>query len=1096
MRITYIDEQLPVYRISIETTKLLLRAKSKVKLSTRAYLKKIEQLEQSHKGDITDFLLVILATASCANVISTTQISRHDITIRMGLIVTVLICWRAVRANQLSRGLNKLTQEKALIASHLNLDQVTNIVVNLIEPHEHRSFEEVVAAKTPKPRLGYEQIMVVASKWLQATAQTQLQGKVDIVWDGVVMDIRKCSQTDAAFSESEEQLRTIFEQVGVAIAQVGLNGQFLQVNSKLCEITGYSREELLTKTVFNLTHPEDQAIEWLYLRLINSKKPIPKLEKRYICPNGVIWVNATVSVVRDAQGNPKYCIAQMEDITKRKQVQTALRCSEEQLRCLQQSILGLSLIKEKASEIIFILDSKGVVNYVSPAFRQLLRYEPTDLVGLDFFKLTHIEDDLKVTQFLTEMVLEPRGGLLVEFRLCHQNGDWQTLKAISQSLLDETGEIKIIVNSSDITERKQSQAVFMEQFRLSNLAAEVGVAIATGGALVNTLLFCAQAIREQLNAISTTIWTLNPTQQVTSGQSFPLNSELLNLVTQSRQPQSLIQQQAQPNYLSGYPLIVEDRVVGVLGVMSDRSLSAEASHTLSWAANAIAKRVKSVEHLAIAMNRYCSSELLKRGESLVFEVSNQIRNSLELDTILETAVQSIASVLPIERCNFLWFKTPECSVVHEAKKEFLASHLGQYTTAQMGQFAKDLLNQQTIQINRVDDFKDATSRQFFLALGYASILAIPLETEAGEIGVVICGCTAERAWDQREVALLQMIIAQLRLAINQAELYQQAQLTAQLAHEQVQQLEMALDQLQSTQARLVQSEKMSSLGQLVAGIAHEINNPVNFIHGNLAYASAYFYDILSLLHLYQEHYPNPASAIVEQSEVINLNFIAKDLPKLLSSMQRGTDRIRSIVLSLRHFSRLDEADMKQADLHEGIESTLSILQHRLSSKGQLPEIKVKKEYGDLPNIKCYPGQLNQVFMNILSNAIEAFHQPGLLNQDNASLNQKAPEITISTSILDDDSNSIGVCVNQPVQTQNKPSVLIRITDNGPGMTELVKTRLFDPFFTTKPVGQGVGLGLSISYQIVVEHHLGVLTCNSKPGVGTEFWIEIPIQQLD
>jgi len=906
------------------------------------------------------------------------------------------------------------------------------------------------------------------------------------------MNMRECKPSDAALFE-KEQLRAIFEQVSVAIAQVGLDGQFLQVNSKLCEITGYSREELLTKTIFHLKHPDDRAVDWHYLRLVNSKQPIPKLEKRYICQNGaVIWVNVSVSVVCDPSGNPKYFIGQIEEITKGKQIQAALRCSEEQLRCLRLYPLGLSLT-EKAKEIIAILDSKGIINYVSPAFGQLLGCEPTDLVGLDFFKLIHIEDNLKVTQLLTEMVLEPRGGLLVEFRLCHQNGDWQTIKAIGQSLLDETGEIKIIVNSSNITERKQSQAVFMEQFHLSNLAAEVGVAIANGGTLANTLSCCVQAIRGQLNAISTTIWTLNPTQQVTAGQNFPLNSDLLNLVTQSRQPQSLIQQQVHPHHLSGFPLIVEDRVIGVLGVLSDRSLSAEASHTLNWAASSI----------AIAINRHnSSSELLNRREAVVLEVSNQIRNSLDLDTILQTAVQSIARVLPIERCNFLWCKkatTSEWEMVHEAKKEFLASHLGRYKTAEMGEFAQCLLHQQIIQINRVDTLKDSTSRQFLQGLGYASILAIPLKTEAGEIGVVICGSAKEQSWDAREVELLQMVIDQLKLAINQAELYQQAKLTAQLAQAQADQLEIALHQLQSAQARLVQSEKMSSLGQLVAGIAHEINNPVNFIHGNLAYASAYFYDILSLLHLYQEHYPNPVSAIVEQSEMINLKFIAKDLPKLLSSMQRGTDRIRSIVLSLRQFSRLDEADMKQADLHEGIESTLSILQHRLNSKGQLPQIQVFREYGDLPSIQCYPGQLNQVFMNILSNAIEAFHQPGVVNPDNASLSQPTPTITISTSILEgtESDSSLGSLYPHPqLKTQNSPSVLIRIADNGPGMTELVKTRLFDPFFTTKPVGQGIGLGLSISYQIVVEHHLGVLTCHSKPGQGTEFWIEIPIQQLN
>jgi len=300
------------------------------------------------------------------------------------------------------------------------------------------------------------------------------------------------------------------------------------------------------------------------------------------------------------------------------------------------------------------------------------------------------------------------------------------------------------------------------------------------------------------------------------------------------------------------------------------------------------------------------------------------------------------------------------------------------------------------------------------------------------------------------------------------------------------------------------------LGQLVAGVAHEINNPVNFIHGNLAYAGAYIYDLLNLIRLYQEYCPNPGPAVLEQAELINIDFIASDLPKLLGSMQRGTDRIRSIVQSLRNFSRADEADMKRVDVHEGIESTLLILQHQLKAKGQYPEIKVFKEYSDLPGVECYPGELNQVFMNILLNAIEALKplEVGRHEQASSLLPDSSPTITIRTQLLD----SCETCYPEnvlPVLPQadynmrmgtttlpgkNPQRVVIQIADNGPGMTEFVRSRLFDPFFTTKPVGQGIGLGLSISYQIVVEHHHGILTCTSAPGKGTEFWIEIPIVQ--
>ncbi len=283
--------------------------------------------------------------------------------------------------------------------------------------------------------------------------------------------------------------------------------------------------------------------------------------------------------------------------------------------------------------------------------------------------------------------------------------------------------------------------------------------------------------------------------------------------------------------------------------------------------------------------------------------------------------------------------------------------------------------------------------------------------------------------------------------------------------EKAQQLEQALMELQCTQAQLVQTEKMASLGQLVAGVAHEINNPTSFISCNIPPAQEYAMDLLHLIQLYQQHYPQPVAEIVELMEHIDIEFITTDFPKLLASMQEGADRITQIVCSLRNFSRLDEGERKQVDIHEGIDNTLLILQHQLRPHSGHAEIQIFKEYGKLPPVECYPGQLNQVFMNIISNAIDALE------------NQPAPRmITICTTLLDGGSR-----------------VGIQIQDNGPGMSIEVKTRLFDPFFTTKPVGRGTGLGLSISYQIVVEKHCGVLKCFSQPGQGAEFWIEIPLQ---
>ncbi|MEM1290347.1 MAG: ATP-binding protein [Cyanobacteria bacterium P01_H01_bin.162] len=311
-----------------------------------------------------------------------------------------------------------------------------------------------------------------------------------------------------------------------------------------------------------------------------------------------------------------------------------------------------------------------------------------------------------------------------------------------------------------------------------------------------------------------------------------------------------------------------------------------------------------------------------------------------------------------------------------------------------------------------------------------------------------------------------------------ASLQQQTQELEQsrgLAHSRATELEQTLQELHQTQEQLIQQEKMSSLGQMIAGIAHEINTPVTFIHGNLAPANAYIEDLLSLIDLYQKSYPEPSHEIAAEHQAIDLPFIKKDIVKILFSMRIGAERIAGIVKSLRTFSRLDESLCKAVNLHDCVDSTLMILAHRLKATDRRPEIEVIKSYSELPLIECYAGQLNQVFMNVLTNAIEALEDKAA-NRDCEAQKETPLQIRIYTKM------------------SSAHQVLVQIGDNAGGMPAAVQSKIFDPFYTTKPIGKGTGLGLSISYKIIANLHGGQFTCQSMPGQGTDFFIQIPIHQ--
>ncbi|NJK99036.1 MAG: PAS domain S-box protein [Spirulinaceae cyanobacterium SM2_1_0] len=874
---------------------------------------------------------------------------------------------------------------------------------------------------------------------VRAEAVLGLDGR-HVRYVGTTVDITERKQAEQTLQDNAELFRAIFDQAAIGLCYVEPDASISRVNGKLCEILGYSEAELLQQNFQDITHPDDQAIDWTYFeRIFAGEMSRFVVEKRYRHADGHwVWANVSVSVVRANTGEPRFFIGAIEDISDR--------------RAAEQRARELLAILEAAPDFIGSATLEGYMTYLNPIGHQLLGIDPD--ANLDQLQLVQLHPPTSV-ELLTQTGIPSaiaHGTWLGETELLRPDG---STIPVSQAIIahyDESGAAQYISTIvRDIAANKQAERQLREQTILLRAVLDSIPQAVFWKDRAGIYLGCNQRFardagyRHSAELVGRDDREL-PWHKEAAEHYRKHDRRVMELGRGSinvEEPITLADGRRGWLQTSKVPLTNADsEIIGVLGVYDD-----------------ITERKAIEEDLRDRVER----------EALFNRLTNQIRNSLDVETIIDTAVHALRDLLEIDRANISWYHDAEpeayWETTKESKREDLPSLLGRYPTSEVGSLTEVVLRGETVRIDEVTSCPEPIMQQFLLSLGYTSFLTVPLVTGGGRCGVWGAGhCTGARPWTDTEIELVETIANQMAIALNQADLYEQAQAKTR-------ELEAAYRELQETQTQLIQSEKMSSLGQLVAGVAHEINNPVNFIYGNIGHANEYLADLIDLLEQYNTAYPDPTPEIVEAIDAIDLDFLLSDLPKLFESMRFGADRIKEIVKSLRTFSRLDEADMKAIDLHENLDSTLMILQSRLKAKPERPAVQVIKNYGQLPKIDCYAGQLNQVFINLIGNAIDAI--------DEQNKRRAADEIAAEPGTITIGTAAVGDRVH------------IRIKDNGTGIPANKLNRIFDPFYTTKAVGKGTGLGLSISYQIVTENHRGRLDCQSELGRGTEFVIEIP-----
>ncbi|MDQ2096876.1 MAG: PAS domain S-box protein [Tychonema bourrellyi B0820] len=865
-----------------------------------------------------------------------------------------------------------------------------------------------------------------------------------LYYEGFVEDITQRKQAESGLRESEERLRLVIESVkDYAIFMLDIDGYVASWNSGAEGIFGYKSYEVVGK------HSECfYTKEGLELSKPKEKLAIAIAEGRYhdeglrIRKDGSqFWTKVIVTPLRDESGELRGFSQVMQDITKQK------RAEEERMQLitsLQESEKKFRTLYESTTDAVMLLDEIGFLDCNSATLKLFGCNTESEFCGKHPSEFSpqmqpNGQDSSSLSQERINVALTA-GSCRFDWIHCRLDGS-EFPAEVLLTCMDIGGKIGLQAVVRDITERVQAEEALKH---------------------ANEVLECR--VKERTSELESAIKQLRWSEEKFS-KAFRSSPDPMTITT----------------FADGRLIEVNDSFLSMIGYSLEEALLYTVPQLNIWVKPEERVKFRSIlqEKGVVRNHEYefrvksgavvvclLSAELIDLdGELCMLAVMTDITDRKHAEEALRESQRALATLMSNLPGMAYRFRNDT-----DRSMEFVSE--GCYELA--GYSPEEFTGTRQISLSELThpDDRDTFCNAVEVALreNRPYQLTYRITSKSGEVKWV---------WEQGlgvfsesgELIALEGLITDIseQKRSEEALVRSQTELTQQKL-----QLENTLHELQQTQAVLIHTEKMSTLGQMVAGVAHEINNPVSSVCGNLVHLSHYTDDLLDLLALYQKNFLQPPAVIQDKIEEIELDFMLEDLPKAMSSMRVGADRIREIVRSLQIFSRKDDNKMSLVNLHEGIDGTLLILQSRLRAKGSYPEISVIKEYGNLPLVECYAGKVNQVFMNLIGNAIDAIEE---YNQGRSLVEVKA--------------NRSKIKIKTELQNSN---AIVRISDNGPGMPEEVSQQLFDAFFTTKPAGKGTGLGLSISYKVVKEHG-GKLSCVSAPGQGAEFIIELPIEQI-